>query len=319
MSVDTQLPETLLPMQDGQGLHRAVVWDDQNRVLLAASGDLAFISSISMRMQALGPSAPMRVFTTRDDNGIEKEIEVGLVAPATESIIGEPTRNPAGDWTERRIYREEAARLAREKRFVQYKPLPGQERAEHEKALTDVRLLLNQYGKEGVWLWDPYLSAEDVLNTLFYCPFPGSDLRALTAGYDPPDEGHAPRKGPSCREGLRACLPGWLALKGAPSPTIRFADRQRAILEGTKSNYLGLHLEFRVKTGQAGWAFHDRFLIFPISGRGALAWSLGTSINGLGNRHHILQQVDDGQLVMEAFRELWDQLDQPEHVVWKKP
>jgi hypothetical protein len=74
-----------------------------------------------------------------------------------------------------------------------------------------------------------------------------------------------------------------------------------------------------VKTGQAGWAFHDRFLIFPISGRGALAWSLGTSINGLGNRHHILQQVDDGQLVMEAFRELWDQLDQPEHVVWKKP
>jgi hypothetical protein len=317
MSVATQDPEMLLPMQGGQGLHRGLVWDDQNRVLLAASGGLAFISSISLQMHVMGSDAPTRLFTMRDADGIEKEVEVALAAPTTQNIIGEPEKNPAGDWMERRIYREEAARLARERRFVQYKPLPGQERAEHERALADVRLLLNEHGKEGAWLWDPYLSAEDILSTLFYCRFPGSDLRALSAGDSPPDEARLSRN-LSCAERLRACLPGWLVSKRA-SPPIRFADKQRAILDRTQSNFLGLRLEFRVKTGQAGWDFHDRFLIFPATRRGALAWSLGTSINGLGYRHHILQQADDGQLITEAFRELWDQLDQPHHLVWKKP
>jgi hypothetical protein len=35
------------------------------------------------------------------------------------------------------------------------------------------------------------------------------------------------------------------------------------MLAGLKSNFRGLHLEFRIRTGSAGWAFHDRFLIFP--------------------------------------------------------
>jgi len=42
-----------------------------------------------------------------------------------------------------------------------------------------------------------------------------------------------------------------------------FAAKQRAMLAGLKSNFRGLHLEFRIRTGSAGWAFHDRFLIFP--------------------------------------------------------
>jgi hypothetical protein len=292
MSAPTGQPDTLLPMRGGQGLHRAMVWDDQNHALLAASGDLAFISAVSLQMHAISPgsSPSQRVFTMRDANGDEREISVPLAgAPTTESIIGEPTVNPAGDWTDRRIYQEELARLTREKRFVQYKPLPGQQAAEHQKALTDLRFLLDEHGKEGAWLWDPYLTADDILTTLFHCRHPNSDLRALTAGSSAPED---------------------------PQPSAMFAAKQRAILDGTKSNFLGLRLEFRVKSGQAGWAFHDRFLIFPATGRGALAWSLGTSVNSLGKQHHILQRVDDGQLIMQAFRELWDQ---PEHLIWKKP
>jgi hypothetical protein len=209
--------------------------------------------------------------------------------------------------------------LARERRFVQYKPDPSQQLVEHEKALGDVRLLINQHGEKGAWLWDPYLSADDILNTLFYCHFPDSDLRALTAGYVPPAEGQPPRRNLSYMDRLRACSPGWLARRDTPSPGMTFAERQRAIFEGTKSNLLGLRLEYRARTWSAGWAFHDRFLIFPITARGALAWSLGTSINSLGRQHHILQQVDDGQLVMDAFLELWDKLDQQENFVWKTP
>jgi hypothetical protein len=322
MSATAGQPDTMLPMRGGQGLHRAMVWDDQNRVLLAASGDLAFISAVSFQMHAMSPGSSLsqRVFTMRDEKGIQREISVPLAgAPTTESIIGEPTLNPAGDWTGRRIYQEELARLAREKRFVQYKPLPRQQAAEHQKALVDLRILVNEHGKEGAWLWDPYLAADDILNTLFYCRYPNSDLRALTAGSSAPEDCSGPRKVHSCIERHRSWISNRLRATPAPQPGVTFADKQRAMLDGTKSNFLGLRLEFRVKSGQAGWAFHDRFLIFPATGRGALAWSLGTSVNSIGKQHHILQRVDDGQLIMQAFRELWDQLNQPEHLIWKKP
>lgn len=69
----------------------------------------------------------------------------------------------------------------------------------------------------------------------------------------------------------------------------------------------------------AGWSFHDRFLIFPGSETGALAWSLGTSVSRLGMQHHILQRVDDGQLVADAFNELWNSLQGVENLVWKTP
>jgi hypothetical protein len=32
-----------------------------------------------------------------------------------------------------------------------------------------------------------------------------------------------------------------------------------------------------------------------------------------------LQKVDDGQRVRDAFAELWEALDQPEHLIWKTP
>jgi len=60
-------------------------------------------------------------------------------------------------------------------------------------------------------------------------------------------------------------------------------------------------------------------LIFPYVENVALAWSLGTSVNGLGKQHHILQRVDDGRIIADAFEKLWTQLDPPEHLIWKVP
>ncbi len=157
--------------------------------------------------------------------------------------------------------------------------------------MEDIRYLLNRFGEDGVFLWDPYLSADDLLNTLFYIKYWNADLRAITEGN---------------------------AIPGQTSPA-SFVEAQRAILYGAQSNLRGLRLEYRIRTGQAGWAFHDRFLIFPRDKAGALAWSLGTSANSLGKQHHILQQVDDGQLVADAFNDLWNQLYLPEHLVWKTP
>jgi hypothetical protein len=289
-SVSVEGPETSLPMHDGQGLHRGVLWDDENSILLAATGDMSFISQVVVNMQVLDPEP--REFTLPGGKGGEKPVRFGLTPKPIKITAGEPKSDPAGNWTQRRMYREETDRLQAERRFVQYKPVSGAQL--HEKALDDVRYLINRHGEEGVWLWDPYLSAEDIINTLFYCRFSGSELRALTAGSTPPIEGRA-------------------------TASAMFAAEQRTTLTNIKSNLRGLNLAYRIRTGSAGLGFHDRFLIFPAADSAALAWSLGTSVNSLGRQHHILQKVDDGQRVRDAFAELWDALDQPEHLIWKTP
>jgi hypothetical protein len=192
------------------------------------------------------------------------------------------------------MYNDEASRLAKKRWFVQYLP-KSPRNDEHQRALDDLRFLMDRHGEEGAWLWDPYLSARDILETLFYCPHAGTDLRAL----------------------------GWAQkareLSTSQTTSADWIDEQRAVLENAKGNSRGLRLEYRVKIGQDGWGFHDRFLIFPSAEHGGQAWSLGTSINSLGIEHHILQKVSDGQLVMNAFLDLWGKLDSAEHLVWKAP
>jgi hypothetical protein len=237
MSADSQVLQTNLPMRGGEGLNRAVVWDDEYRVVLAASGELGFIESVALNMVPFGPYGPTRTFTARGDDGTPKEIKVPLVQSAVPTIIGEPHKNPAGDWIERRLYREDAARLAREKGFVQYRPAMGQQAAEREKALNDLRFLMRQHGKEGAWLWDPYLTAHDVIETLFHCPHPNSDLRALTASYVPESDGLVPDE-PTARWGCLGVFFPWLSRRSdSESPVVSFAERQRTVLDGLTSNF----------------------------------------------------------------------------------
>lgn len=180
--------------------------------------------------------------------------------------------------------------------FKQYLPQSGRQQTSHEEAIEDVRFLIRQNGQDATWLWDPYLSADDIIKTLFHCPYADADLRAL-----------------SDAQGFEA------EQSSTSTSKTRFIEQQRAFFTGIKSNWSSLRLEFRARIGMAGWSFHDRFLLFPVTRTGAQVWSLGTSVNGLGKQHHILQRVEDGQLICDAFEDLWRQLDQPEHLVWKKP
>jgi hypothetical protein len=314
VSGTVQGSQTTLAMAGDDGMLRGVLWDDLHQVVLAAMGSTGFISTIAFNMLVMDPDP--RVFTIKDDDGRNQQIRVGLTHGSKHSVTA-PGPNQGEDWTRRRIYRDEATRLAAQRRFVQYKPTPGQQNAEHTRALNDIRILLSQYGESGAWLWDPYLSAHDILNTLFHCPHVGANLRALTAGHEAPS---GIRAKPTLAS-IGGQISEWIRLHLFRPPPAKptFADRQRATFSGAASNLRGLRLEYRMKTGPAGWGFHDRFLIFPETSNGALAWSLGTSVNSAGKQHHILQQVDDGQLVVDAFRELWDQLGQTEHLVWKTP
>lgn len=284
-----QAGQTPLPMTPVGGTFQGIVWDDTHNVIVAATGQSAFIESINLNIRTL-PSEP-RLFTIPDKNGSATQQRVGVSGGSVTSTVGTP-REQSENWTDRRMYREELSRLAADRRFVQYRPDTANAAAERARALADIRFLLQKHGEAAAWLWDPYLSGRDLLETLFFCSHSGTELRALTDAEPIP---------------------------GSAVSRATFVAEQKSVLDANKGNLQGLRLEYRARVGAVGWGFHDRFLIFPKAERGALAWSLGTSVNSLGTQHHILQQVGDGQLVMDAFADLWDQLTKPEHLVWKAP
>jgi hypothetical protein len=305
-----QAGQTLLPVQPGFGMHRGFIWDDLNQVLMAATGLGAFINAISLNMNMVGGSEP-RTFSINEAGAPTKKYTIGLSTGST-NVIGDQRADETGGHTQKRMYTDQIDRLAAERVFVQYKPMPDKRQAEHEKALADLRMLIAQYGRDGAWLWDPYLSARDILETLFHCPHSNSDLRALTGAQESPDEVEVTRPVeenqavPYLKDTRLERRQVWIG-------------KQRNVLNSIESNWQGLRVEYRVKHGPAGFGFHDRFLIFPRAEEDALAWSLGHSVNAIGTEHHILQRADNGQLIRDAFLELWEQLYQPEHLIWRKP
>lgn len=284
--------ETILPMSFDNGPFTGVVWDEENGLILAAIQPSTFISSISTDICIQAPEP--RVFKIRGD---EDYTRVNVSSSFSQLINTEENSNQ-NEWIKKRLYRQEKIKLAEDRKFVQYKPKAGKSIEEHHKALSDIRLLITKYGQKGVWLWDPYLCGEDILKTLFYCPYSDSDLKALTNLSVP---------SVSCVEDK---------MKIGRSEEFQ---HQREFFHELDSNKHGIKLEFRARIGNSGWNFHDRFLIFPETQEGTLAWSLGTSINSIGKQHHILQKVDDAQLIADSFTELWDQLDKEEHLIWKVP
>lgn len=301
-----------LPDTSGGGLSSTIIWDEAEKLLISATGKESYVGSISINI-GIGNPEP-RVFSIPIGNGEYANERISVVESGRQTIVGAPY-NPNGGLTNKRMYKDELAKLTKSRKFVQYKPVKGDAEAGRKKALADLRALIDAHGEFGAWLWDPYISAVDILQTLFYCRHFGSDLRALGSAKESKSQSDRPSKRRKVESQRIIPFRKELNIKREKDGYI---ERQRRELDFCRSNWHGLSLEYRVKRGMAGWGFHDRFLIFPDQENGAMAWSLGTSVNSFGEEHHILQKVDDGQLIMDAFLELWNQLDSPEYVVWKK-
>lgn len=310
-------PQATLPTAAGDGEMQNFLWDETEGALLGAQGRTGFITQINFGINAISSHAEPRAFKVRGDDGKYHLVKIS-VSNTMNSTVGPLTDQRAFDWTRKRIYREENARLLQESLFKQYTPGDASSSEMHETALNDIRQLINRHGQYGAWLWDPYLSAHDVLKTLFYCTHNRADLRALTAAKEPLPSVHTKPTFKSLTRHAVAVLHAKVPFL-RPSPPPSYAERQQQELTAAESNNLGLRLEYRMKAGQDGWPFHDRFLIFPKEDGSALAWSLGISVNQIGRSHHILQRVDDGRRIMDAFLELWDKLTKPEHLIWKIP
>lgn len=312
---------------------RSQIWDEEKRVLLSAEPPVAFLTTINMSMSIVDAShasqRASREFLLTDSTGIQFPQSFRLIGPSVPGqVIGSSPEAPREPWVAQRIFSESVSNLKARKEFVQYGLDACAERRgdtgqnlraggmsakdqERMAALEDLHWLMRKHGTEGVWLWDPYLDAEAVLRTLFFCPHPGVPLRALTAGKTPPPLLQKPKTIDGLSDADRRRI--------AREKAAREKREQGERLEAAKGNCHDLQLEFRIREGSAGWGFHDRFIIFPRVQGGALAWSLGTSINSFGDEHHILQKVQHGEAIAQAFLDLWGKLEKKQYLIWKTP
>lgn len=190
------------------------------------------------------------------------------------------------------IYAAERQKLEESLAFKQY--FNGQESI----AMEQVRNLIARNCEHGVYLWDPFLRAKYILNTLFFSTYNGVMLRAIGA-IDKDTKLVYGQKGQSPQD---------------------IIQQEAILLTSSSHDNHGLNLEFRMQYENHGYNFHDRFLMFPgTPNLKPLVYSLGSSVNSLGKSHHIIQEVPHPQRVIDAFNDLWNKLNAPACLVWKYP
>lgn len=259
---------------------------DKETQLIVSLTSTSFMRSIRMMMHVESRFGNER--TIIDENGHTILLQVD-----SQEIFGIPREEDLEwkDYTRRRQYQMDLEKLEKQMKFLQY---GSQGKNDQKKAIIDIRKLIERFGDSKIYLWDPYLSANDILNTLYFSRHYNTELRAITSGI---------LKKRNNIDGTNySDIEIWIA-------------EQKKIFE-TRSNNYGIKLEIRCQHGKYGFPFHDRFLIFISAEDTAQVFSLGTSINSLGSAHHIVQEVNHPQHIVDAFEQLWNALDSKECLVW---
>lgn len=251
---------------------------DKDLILFSSNGAFAK----DMRFDVLVSGTHFRQF--------ERTTQIEEVDVAVPSSSAPPlARKDYRSFINGNLYQAERKELERTLSFKQYKgPDPD--------ALEDLRQLIQEKDRNGVYLWDPFLRPADLFETLFFSKTANVPLKAL------------------------CCINDTVKLVNSVQSATDAIAKYNTELNNPKNNNVLLNLEFRIQHGTHGWPFHDRFLIFPEgNNRQAFVYSLGTSISSYGHRHHILQLVSHPQRVVDAFDELWEKLKDPNCLIWKFP
>ncbi|MFY2036594.1 VPA1262 family N-terminal domain-containing protein [Achromobacter xylosoxidans] len=313
-----------VPMTGGD--IRFSVWDDQKKMLLAASAHLnASDGRYSVESRTTVNTQHPRRWEAVGPNGIPERHQVSVMEP----ISGwrghaQPRRAQETDWRARRELRASMKRLVARRKFLQYGSEGSHPEDEQKRAWLDLRTLIRGVSQGAVYLWDPYLSANDILNTLAFSTDAATELRGLTAWKPLPT---APASTADCGKcgadpiptAATAPASSVAGQAGGPSLSAREAwiAQQKATLDTAFIGDANLKLEYRMSWGVRG-SFHDRFLIFPGLGRARTrVWSLGASINHIGTQHCIVQEVQYPEMVLDAFQRFWDHCAMPTHLIWK--
>ena len=196
------------------------------------------------------------------------------------------TNDSFEDCVNRRKYELHQKEIVEKQEMLQYGSLDN----EHEDALVGIRKIIETRAKKRIYLWDMYLSAEDIINTLYYCNVFNLEMRAITSKkvVDLLDKGTK--------------LDNWI-------------KQQRDFF--AQCDNTGINLNFRCQRGKHGRPFHDRFLILIDHDEKANVWALGSSLNSIGKGHTIIQLTKNPQFIVDAFNDLWRELEAEECQVWR--
>lgn len=162
----------------------------------------------------------------------------------------------------------------------------------HEKALEDLITLVKDNAEDGVYLWDPYLTYEELLSVVYYANVANVPIKAITSK--------------NIKNNYQK-----------EKTIIEIMEENKEKLENCGNKH-DLNLEFRIDLGKS--SFHDRFIIFPPNQeklKEVKVYSLGYSINGYGKKYHILQKISTPNKIYDDFNRLWDSLEGK--IIWKHP
>ena len=169
---------------------------------------------------------------------------------------------------------------------------------QHDEALCDIRSIINKqllWDLDEIRIVDPYLSPNDILNTVALCEKPGIRVCCLTDIHTI-----------SHNKGAKAEI---LTDDAQDAAFDEIRNSFQKELENGLGQETDLRLSFRTVHGNNGSSFHDRYLILKYQLNKTRVWSLGTSVNSVGKSHHIVQIVESPILIDDFFDEEWSQTD----------
>jgi len=298
-----------IPMPRNYDTWMIEVQDADTGTTLCSHAPLGYFGGSILQTSTAGHQ--FREVHQTDDDGFETVRRVSVISHDRPKQLG-PGPHPQRRREAQRERLKSARTLEGQRKLVSY--AGDQDRSgERGRALSDIEALLNNHGKNGAWLWDPYLAGKDIIDTLALCRHKDSDLRALSDAKEETtkEETKSATRVPEVNHDDA----------GIGSRNAAWIQRQRTSLQkGIGQSHPQIDLTYLARVGQTGWSFHDRFLIFPQGGNQYLVWSLGASVNGLGKSHHVLVEMPYGDQIAGSFLTLWNALDKDPHCqVWPIP
>lgn len=270
------LGDNLIPFKHINGRGYYTILDNKNNIICAGGVLHSFVERVNFSSSVIEPH--QRIFNL--PSGEEKRVNVS--ATASNHTIGKSEQDYR-DWTYARTMKLDRQDLQKNLTLAQFK------QGMRTEALDFIRQLIKRYGRKGVYIWDPYLRADDLLETVFFTETTNVPIRALT--------------------GMK------LTREQDGSKSTTLTSYQDKLNQSIKQS-AWFNLTFAKAFSNN---FHDRFIIFPRTiDTPARAWSLGTSVQSLGKSHHIILEVPDGSIIEDMFNEMWQQsIQKQENIVWQ--
>ena len=296
-----------LEIGDSNNLEFRVFNKKNGLIYVSSMGN--FIRSFNFNMGLGGQNSEPRVFVDSAGN----RQEVNLVSYSF-SLGGNPSKSVYYNTrTKTRINQNEI--INKSGRFLNVRL------GERLKALGFIRNRLNEKAAScsEVWLWDPFLDYKDIFDSLYFIGSRDVRMKCITSHKKYKTKIDEQKKY-SIRKLLKLIFESILNKRKTIDSYFSFKkDQRNGFLKN--SNNIGIKLEFRSVHENYGFDFHDRFLFLIPKDAAEIptVYSLGTSINGLGKSHHLIQQTLDPRNIIETFNELWDLLDNEESLIIKLP